>query len=258
MFLCLHQLVPDIWHGSDKPLLSKPDGKNRYRRDVFGANVWCTFAGFSPRSDMCELRIRSAVCMQQNQTVRNKATHSPLSATLCFSAAHQTNRLSAAVTDEARFCPVHSALSAHGLITWHTYMTSSACNQIHMSPSLLPPPPLSLYLPLEFFPSFYPPMTLSPHSSFSLFIPCSPISSPSSSPTFFFFFFSVCVLFLISALASAWAPLLKWNVILIALQQTLSGLLWLKSVFYGRSLAEDLVFVVVMTCCTVLIVVISC
>ena len=31
-------------------------------------------------------------------------------------------------------CEIHTAL---GLITWHTCMTSSACNQIHMSPSLL-------------------------------------------------------------------------------------------------------------------------
>lgn len=31
-------------------------------------------------------------------------------------------------------CAIHTA---QGLITWHTYMTSSACNQIHMCPSLL-------------------------------------------------------------------------------------------------------------------------
>lgn len=49
--------------------------------------------------------------------------------------------------------PVHSTLSARGLmITWHACMTSLACNQIHMSPS--PVPPSSLYLWLEFFPSF--------------------------------------------------------------------------------------------------------
>lgn len=38
------------------------------------------------------------------------------------------------------------------MITWHTCMTSLACNQIHMSPS--PVSPSSLYLWLEFFPSF--------------------------------------------------------------------------------------------------------
>lgn len=57
------------------------------------------------------------------------------------------------------------------------------------------------------------------------------------------------------SLGLSMASLLKWNVNLIARLKTLmrsfAGLLWPKSVFYGHSRAEDLLFVVVMTCRTV-------
>lgn len=53
-------------------------------------------------------------------------------------------------------------------------MTSPACNQIHMSSPPAPPPSAGI---LSLF--FNPPMTLSPHSSLSLFISCPLFSLPS-------------------------------------------------------------------------------
>lgn len=60
------------------------------------------------------------------------------------------------------------------------------------------------------------------------------------------------------SLGSGWASLLKWNVILIArLKNPHVDVSWpfmAKIHFYGHSLAEELLFVVVMTCCRVEIV----
>lgn len=140
-------------------------------------------------------------------------------------------------------------------------MTSSACNQIHMPPSLFS---LSLvYLSISrwnsffFYPSDFVSTFLSlfvyPLSHSLVFLSLLRSLSPSLSTTSVFF--PLCLLFLISAQAPAWASLLKWTVILIS---RFAGLLWPQPVFYGHSLAEDLLFTVVITCCTVQIVVIAC
>lgn len=122
-----------------------------------------------------------AVCVRgatAPDTVRDKGTHSPspLSLILCLlwfllhirqtaSLRPSETRPGLAPYTLSAVWHTHACAIARGLITWHTYMTSSACNQIHMSPFPFPLLLLYLYLSLEFFHSF-----LSTHDFVSTFL----------------------------------------------------------------------------------------
>lgn len=300
--LCVYVrwLVPDTKHESEKPLMSKPDGNERYRRvqwvllPVQELQEWmhvclmriCTFVicseFFLPYSDICELRIWSTVCRLQNQTKSETKAHThPLHwvsfgvwcAFCCTSDKPPLcsryrwglvlPRTLSAVW-HAHACAIRTA---QGLITWHTYMTSSTCNQIHMSPSLLSlsgsisisrwnsvslliHPWLRLHVPLSVCFSFIPcpPLSLSPSQSFSILV------------HHLCFFCLSLVSDLSLGLSMGFAVKMERDFDCQA-ENSPVDICWpfmAKIRFYGHSLAEDLLFVVVMACCRVHIVVIAC
>lgn len=155
---------------------------------------------------VCPLSIWSTICTLLCQTKSDTKTHShPLRLVLLFvcdfrcTPLSHTHRLVVPRTLSAVWHTHACAICVtRGLITWHTYMTSSACNQIHMSPSLLPRSvylhlSLSLARVLSLFSS-------TSHSLSSFFVSLFPFLSLLSTLSPFF----LCLVFLISARASAW------------------------------------------------------
>lgn len=143
-----------------------------------------------PRSDMCELRIRSAVCMQQNQTQSETKPHTHRWARLCAFLPHirQTASLQPSQTRPG-FAPYTQRCLPTGWLpdihTWHHRLViRSIC--------LLPSSPLPLSLSISRWNSF--PLFI--HPWLCLHIPlsvCSSLVPPfllrHHPPPFLFFFF---------------------------------------------------------------------
>lgn len=234
--------------------MTKPDGREiSYCTSVNGCLCDTHFHMF-----FCPLWHHVWVTEQQNQTQPERHSPSPAERDFTFgviSAAHQTNRcrrgpvlprtLSAVWYTHA--CAIGTA---QGLITWHTCMTSSACNQIHMSPSpclsLSLSGILSLFLSTRDFVSTFLFLLV---FLLSLLLSCLSVFLSSN----FFFFF----LFL--GLSMGFAVKMERDFDCQAQKtRTLAGLLWPKSVFTAILWLKTFLFVVVMTCCTVQVVVIPC
>ncbi len=237
-------------------------------------SVWHTF----PRVFFfCFFFCPVAICVSlgsdqpsEPDKVRDKGTHSPspLSVILClvWFLLHIRRGLVLPRTLSAVWhthaCAIHTA---QGLITWHTYMTSSACNQIHMSPSLFP---LSWSISVPRWDSF----TLFIHPWLRLHIPLSVCLSlvlsclfPLSFTVFVHHLCFFSCLSLVSdlslGLSMGFAVKMERDFDCLAKNPhvDLCCPFMAKIRFYGHSLAEDLLFVVVMMCCTVqIVVIVSC